>query len=117
MGSLSRNAPAGAQLISGVDGVGVGVGGVGLGVGRGLGLGLGLGQQQWALQQQQQQQQKVQEETSKAGNTVGDVHMALPSGEHSTHLKRTRSMAGFEIGGPPPPTWNPGGVGGRPWAM
>ncbi len=106
MGSLSVGAPAGARSI---NGVGVG------GVGASLGLGLGLSQQQWLVQQQQQQQQAhLLEEASKAGNLAGDAHMALPGEEHLSNLKRTREMAGFEIGAPPPPTWNPGG---GPWGV
>lgn len=95
MGSLSVGTPAGARG----------------GVSAGLGLGLGLSQQQWIVQQQQQQQQAhLHEEASKAGNMAGDVH-----GEgHLGNLKRTREMAGFEIGAPPPPTWNPGG---RRWGV
>ena len=107
MGSLSVGAPAGARLLNGV-----GVGGVSVS----SGLGLGLSQQQWLLQQQQQAQQQahLHEETSKAGNLAGDVHMVLPGEEPLGNLKRTREMAGFEIGAPPPPTWNPGG---RPWGV
>ena len=106
VGSLSVGAPAGARLI---HGAGVG------GVSASSGLGLGLSQQQWLVQQQQQQQQAhLHEEASKAGKLAGDVHMALPGEEHLGNLKRTREMAGFEIGAPPPPTWNPGG---RSWGV
>lgn len=93
--SMSFSAPAGARLINGVGSIG-------------LGLGLGLSQQQWVLQQHQTH---LHEEASKAGNikTVGDVHICMPVDEHSSSLKRKREMAGFEIGAPPPPTWNPGG--------
>ena len=100
-GSLSVGTSAGARLM---NGFGVGVGPVG---GAGLGLGLGLSQQQWVVQQQHQAH--LHEEASKAGNTDGGVRMALPGEEHPSDLKRTREMAGFEIGAPPLPTWNPGG--------
>jgi len=100
MGSLSVGAPAGARLI---NGAGAGAGGIG---GTGMALGLGLSQQQWVVQQQQAH---LHDEASKVGNTTEDVHMAFPGEEHLHNLKRTRKMAGFEIGVPPPPTWNPGG--------
>ena len=92
---MSLSAPTGARLINGVGGVG-------------LGLGLGLGQQKWVLQQHQSH---AHEEVGKAGNihAAGGVHMVFPVDGHSSSLKRKREMAGFEIGGPPPPTWNPGG--------
>jgi len=102
-GSLAVGAPTGARLMNGV-----GVGSVG-GSDPSLGLGLGLSQQRWVVQQQAQAQAQMHEEASKAGNTAGDVHMALPGEEHPSNLKRTREMAGFEVGVPPPPTWNPGG--------
>lgn len=95
LGSMSHSASAGARLMNGVGGVG-------------LGLGLGISHQQWVLQQHQTH---AHEEASKAGNinAAVDVHMGLPVDEHSSNLKRKREMAGFEIGAPPPPTWNPGG--------
>ena len=92
---MPLSASAGARLINGVDGVG-------------LGLGLGFSQQKWILQQHQSH---AHEEVGKAGNINApwSAHMALPVDGHSSSLKRKREMAGFEIGGPPPPTWNPGG--------
>jgi len=103
LGSMSLGAPTGARLI------GSGVGGVG------LGLGFGLSQQQWALQQYQHQAHAhAHEEAGKAGSMAMDVHMVFPVDGHATNLKRTREIAGFEIGAPPPPTWNPGG---RPWGV
>jgi hypothetical protein len=95
LGCMSPSAPARARLINGVDSVG-------------WGPGLGFNHQQWVLQQHPTH---AHEEASKAANTkaVVDVHMSLSIDEHSSSLKRKREMAGFEIGAPPPPTWNPGG--------